>query len=474
MKKSIFGLFFGLLFLFVSSISTANAATEITVYSYERETPYYWGGYSSFNYDQGLAMIKDTRNFYLGTGLEEIEMEGVSMYLDPTSIQFKDLSCLRTKAFEQQFLYEPLNREKIYEENLDEEVIVSFEGNEIIGTLISYNPLVVKTEGRTVMISADAVKSIEFVNLPDYITEPTIKWKVNSYCDGDNQIQATYLTRGISWNVDYILTTDANQDKASLESWVTIDNKAGDFEDSEFTLVAGSPNVLETIQYYARYDYAPMMAMEETETGAAKGYSYAEEAFFEYHTYKLDQTIDLYKDEIKQIEFISADGISLEKEYILEARSEDIKANINFDNSETNSLGNPLPAGKVRIYVLNESGEDVGVGFAGENYIEHIAENEEISLTVGKVFDIIAKRTETDYNRISDCRESYSYKVELTNEKDEAVTVKVYDRFYGDWRIIETNNNNYIKESADEIYWNVNIPANGETTLTYTTERQWC
>jgi len=133
-----------------------------------------------------------------------------------------------------------------------------------------------------------------------------------------------------------------------------------------------------------------------------------------------------------------------------------------------------LPAGKVRIYVLNESGEDVGVGFAGEDYVEHTAENEEISLTVGKVFDIIAKRTETDYNRISDCRESYSYKVELTNEKDEAVTVKVYDRFYGDWRIIETNNNNYIKESADEIYWNVNIPANGETTLTYTTERQWC
>ena len=44
----------------------------------------------------------------------------------------------------------------------------------------------------------------------------------------------------MSWNADYIVKTNADDSKADLQGWVSIDNEAGTtYEDARLKLVAG-------------------------------------------------------------------------------------------------------------------------------------------------------------------------------------------------------------------------------------------
>ena len=90
---------------------------------------------------------------------------------------------------------------------------------------------------------------------------------------------------------------------------------------------------------------------------------------------------------------------------------------INFFNSEENGLGIPFPKGIIRVFKEDEA--DGSLEFIGEDNIDHTPKNENITITTGNAFDIVA-------NKYSEKRESLddsgSYRAELNmtvkNHKD--------------------------------------------------------
>jgi hypothetical protein len=136
---------------------------------------------------------------------------------------------------------------------------------------------------------------------------------------------------------------------------------------------------------------------------------------------------------------------------------------LNFNNSEGNNLGIPLPKGTVRVFTNDKAGK---LQFIGEDSIDHTPKDETISLFIGQAFDIVGERKQRDFSKYADWYE-YEWEVNLRNHKDADIVVTVLERTRGDWDIIDENYG-HTKGSNNEIEWQVPLKANGESTLTYT------
>jgi len=94
-----------------------------------------------------------------------------------------------------------------------------------------------------------------------------------------------------------------------------------------------------------------------------------------------------------------------------------------------------------------------------------------VRLKLGNAFDVTADRLQTDYakrgayGRFSHASES-AYKITLYNAKTEAVTVTVRETLPGDWKLLKESQQ-HKKLAAHQIEWQVKVPAEGQTQLTY-------
>ena len=85
---------------------------------------------------------------------------------------------------------------------------------------------------------------IIFPGVPEnLIAKPTLVWLAENSLLNGQQVEASYLTSGINWRSDYVVTLNDKDDKADLSGWVTIDNKSGaTYRNAKLKLVAGDVN----------------------------------------------------------------------------------------------------------------------------------------------------------------------------------------------------------------------------------------
>jgi hypothetical protein len=298
---------------------------------------------------------------------------------------------------------------------------------------------------------------------------PTLVWRLDAGRGGAADVEASYLTRGVSWSTDYVLQLDARGERAGLQAWVSIDNRSGGaFADARLLLVAGDINQV-------RPEPSPRLMMEAKATADYAG-GVREEALYDYHLYTLPGTTTLKDAQIKQVSLFAADGIGVKRHYRLGGQAwwyqgprpgqkaeEKVAVTLSFANRKDNGLGLPLPAGTVRVYGQAESG---GRQLLGEDRIDHTPKDEEVELRLGAAFDLVSERTQTDYRRIADNVHQSSYRLVLRNHKTEAVTIEVVEPTGGDWQLLESSLPAR-KRSVSALEFDVPVPAGGETVLTY-------
>jgi hypothetical protein len=204
---------------------------------------------------------------------------------------------------------------------------------------------------------------------------------------------------------------------------------------------------------------------------------FQEQAFFEYHLYDLQRKTTLKNNETKQISLLTASDLNIKKELVLNGQpyyfqgynnpgepiKEKIGVFIQFKNSKDNNLGQPLPAGIVRVYKADQSGAPQ---FVGENRIDHTPKDELIQMKLGDVFDVVAERKQTEYKTISRRVFEYAYEIKIRNHKEEAVTVIVNEPIGGDWEIV-TSTFPAQKTAAFAARFNVPVAKDGEAVLSY-------
>jgi hypothetical protein len=144
-----------------------------------------------------------------------------------------------------------------------------------------------------------------------------------------------------------------------------------------------------------------------------------------------------------------------------------------FDNTEANGLGVPLPKGRTRFYRRDDA--DGRLEFTGENTIDHTPKNETVKIYTGDAFDVVGERKRTDYvlsNRNDSAEESFE--IRLRNRKSEPVEVRVAERLYRwtNWEIVQKSHD-FTKTDSQDIEFRVTVPADGETVVTYRVRYNW-
>lgn len=418
-------------------------------------------------YNQDLALVKEKRNVNLNTGYNTIEYVNVASRIDPTSVMFKDTKYPETFVVEQNYQYDLVSSSKLLDKYLDKEISVTdSDGTTYTGTLLSHgNGIVLKTGSG--VVSLTEISKIEYPNAAGLLTKPTLVWQVYSTVAGSRDVLTSYLTGGMSWKANYIVKTNADDTKADVTAWVSVDNQAGtSFNNAKLKLVAGDVSRV----YDRSTQFAGFMYDVDSATEKVSPQSFVEESLFEYHLYTLDRTTTLKNNEIKQISLLSADDVPVNKEFIFDgAQDNKVRVVLEMINSEDMGLGMPLPKGVVRVYKADTSGQ---LQFLGEDRIDHTAKDEDVRVFVGHAFDITGERKQTEYKRIGDDVYRESYKITIKNHKSQQVDIVIVEHLYGDWDIITTSDE-YTKKDSKTIEYRISVPADGMKMVSFTAEHTY-
>ena len=433
-------------------------------------------------YNSNIGLVKDTRTLRrLPRGASQLRFMDVAQQINPTTVHIKSLTAPNAlEVIEQSYEYDLLNPQKLLDKYVGKEltlVLRKLENNteQLVptrATLLSNNSGQVWQVGGQIIINPTNIAEIRFDTLPaDLIAKPTLVWSLNNTGADTHTVEASYLTGGIGWRSDYVVVVNQNDTKADLNGWVTINNNSGTtYRNAELKLVAGDVNRVREQMEMGKSDVMRTAA-------AAPQQQFQEQSFFEYHLYTLGRQTTLKNNETKQISLLSASNFNVKKELVLNGQpyyyqgynnpgqpiKEKVGVFVEFKNSKENSLGQPLPAGVVRVYKADQTGAQQ---FIGENRIDHTPKDESVRVKLGDAFDVVAERKQTDYKSIARNVFEYAYEIRLRNHKEEAVTVVVNEPIGGDWEIV---NSSFPAEktAAFAARFNVPVAKDGEAVLTY-------
>jgi hypothetical protein len=428
-------------------------------------------------YNSDLALIRDQRKIDLKSGLNELAFIDVSGGIRPeTALLTAQGGGLAVT--EQNFDFDLLTPQKLLEKSVGNTIRV-IRTNPTTGADSSEDAKVLSVaEGMVVLQIGDRIETavpgrLVFSAVPPNLrARPTLVTKVLSEKAGPTTVALAYLSRGLSWQADYVASLSADEKTIDLNGLVTLTNQSGvTYKDAKLQLVAGQVN---QVQDMMRRDMAPAPMMAESMAAPKM----VQEQAFEYHLYRLDTPVTIQQNQTKQVALMAASGVPVTKQYLItdaanvwgrystsfgEAERVNATVKLKFVNDEKSKVGVPLPKGIVRVYKADSQGEAI---FVGEDSIDHTPKNEDVDLTLGQAFDITARAKQTDFEQISDRVYENEYEIEIKNAKADKVTVDLREQVPGDWKMIKESQE-HKKLDAHTAGWLIEVPANGSTKLTY-------
>lgn len=134
----------------------------------------------------------------------------------------------------------------------------------------------------------------------------------------------------------------------------------------------------------------------------------------------------------------------------------------------------PLPAGGISVFESDRGGR---TQLIGQGAIGHTAAGEELNIRTGTAFDVTATRTQTEYTTQPGPTRGRTigfgtWRVDLQNAKDSAVTVDVIEERRGEWTVV-TSSITAVRRSATRYVFPVVVPAKGKASVTYRVRMVW-
>ena len=315
--------------------------------------------------------------------------------------------------------------------------------------------------------------------------QAALQWHVRAGKAGDADFVLSYPMGGMAWRAEYRATVAKGDGcTLALDGAALVANRSGvTFDAAMLTLVAGEPNRVQQQQ----------TTLDRIEVSGSRMRSNAAPAptrrtSGEYHAYQIPTAARLTHGATERIAlFAPRPTIACERAYVVEADGADwqppqpllqpdyrgetgtlpVTATVSMDNTKAAGLGQPLPAGRVRVFD--------GADLLGESRLDHTADGAEIRLEVGKAFDLGAKRESSDFRLDRSGRTlTESFAITLTNAKSADAIVRVIEPLprWSEWEIVASSLPS-TKKDARHAEFNVPVPAGGETRLTYTVRYRW-
>lgn len=425
-------------------------------------------------YNNGLALVRDTRAVKLPSGESQLQFEDVAQQIRPETVGLKSKSAEGSVAIlEQNYEYDLISPNKLMEKYVGKKVKLQNFNSEITsGTveaeLLSMNEGPVYKVGNEIYLGHPG--NVVLPEIPEnLIAKPSLIWTLNNTA-GDQTLEVTYLTNGVSWSADYVITLAKEETSLGVAGWVTMNNQSGaTFTNAQLKLVAGEVNIAPPDMPRREMMYAAK-AMP-----AAAPPMPQEEAFAEYHLYTMPRRTTIKQNQSKQLALLNGEDVKCGKIYEYRGQEyfysqqvpptgeEHVSVFLQFRNEEKNGLGMPLPAGVMRVYQEDSEGM---LQFAGEDRIKHTPKDENVKLRLGEAFDVIGERVQKDYQVIASNVHESEFEITLRNHKETDISIDIVEPMPGDWRILQKSHE-FVKKDARTAVFSVPVKKDGEVKVTY-------
>jgi hypothetical protein len=432
-------------------------------------------------YNKDLALVEHVRPVNVPAGRHRIEFQGVSARIVPETVGFTSAGL---QLIEQNFDYDLLTPAKLMEKAVGQKVRIvrtntatGAETNEVAEVLSTTGGVVLRIANRIEVLRDDGLPArVIFDKVPENLrASPTLSVLANAASPVNGDVTLAYLSRGMSWTSDYVGVFDEKAGEISLQGWITLKNESGtSYQNARVQLVAGDINMVNgEEQWWIRYNqYRQPTARRSGGTEATNRQQLAD-----YYVYPINERTTLANNQTKQVSFLSASRVKASKGYeqsfygftsLDEPLSAEVR--VRFSNSKAAGLGEQLPSGIVRVYARDSRGQPQ---FVGEDRIGHSSGGSELALKIGEAFDVTVQPTVDSSSRISSRRAEYTMNYTVRNARSSPVTVTI--RQDGLWRFNEVSQESIKgrRTDADSFAWDVDVPANGESTLKVTIQQWW-
>jgi hypothetical protein len=470
-------------------------------------------------YNGGFAVVRENLQLQLQQGSNAVAVTGMTSTLEPDSVILRDPTGQRALSIlEQSYRNDPVSQERLLSmfegktirfEVRQGESVSTIEGKVIRSGYVPGNPTGYDRWGNWVGVTPQGQPVIEVggelrFSLPglplfpslgdDTVLQPTLGWTLATDSAGPLAAELAYMTGGFTWEADYNAVEEEGASVLDLVGWITMENHSGKtFREAKVKLMAGDVSKVseqDDMRLGMRRELAmsAKAGMEAVVTG---------KAFDEFHLYTVARPVTLRDRERKQVEFVRATGVPEKRLYVYDGAAPDGRPGMDWGNAdfrfagdwgtqghrkiwvirelrndEKSGLGLPLPKGKVRFYTRDKDGQ---LEFTGENLIDHTPRDETLRLYTGNAFDLVGERTRTDF-KISNAQDwmDESFEIKLRNHKQEAVTFTVVEHLYrwSNWEIRQ-NSQPFTKKDARTIEFSVEVPPDGEATVSYSVHYSW-
>lgn len=424
-------------------------------------------------YNNDLALVQDKRDLQLPGGRSRQEFPDVSARIRAETVT---LTGAGIGIVEQNFDYDLLSPSALMQKAVGETITI-VRINPATGAETRERARVLAANGGVVLQIGERIEVLRDDGLPvrvifDKVPEglrprPTLSVTLTAPRGGRQPVTLTYLTPGLAWEADYVALFDEAAGRMDVQGWITLNNQSGTaYRNADVVLVAGSVGT-NANRYGGSYSPQPPIRSAGTESAGR-------ERVGDFYLYPLPQRTTIAQAQQKQVSFLDVSGTPAQRAYEyrnawLGASDQPTGVNsvLRFSTSRAQGLGDALPAGTVRVYQRDTRGTPQ---FVGESRIGHTPMGSELGLTTGQAFDIKVQPTVEQRTRVSGdgSRWRTAMRYRLTNASPRAVTVLLSQTgLWGDTRIVSESQKSE-RTSADAALWRVQVPANGEASVTAT------
>jgi hypothetical protein len=421
-------------------------------------------------YNDGSALIEDTRSLALTKGEQDVQWSGIPVTTDASSVHLSSAKD-NLRLLQQSYRYDFAEAGRALELVRGRQVVcMTDQGKRFEGTLWAYDggAITLAVTGGLVVLQLAHIASIE-TPLPErpLSTIPTLSWRLWAATGGEQDVTAAYLATGVNWHAEYVLAVEANDRAGRLSGAASIENMSGaDFRDATVRLVAGSVHRIPEPRPPILFKSADRVEALQAAAGVPPSQT-TEAAVDEYHLYTLTRRVTMPDKETRQVALFDDADVHPRRiyRYDVQRNPVSILTELALTNDARNGLGMPLPGGRVRVYGAAPDGGSV---LLGEDRIGHVAKGDTLRVAVGVPFDLNVTRREVDTRRISDRETEQTWEATFRNRKSEDVTILWDEHLPGrDWRIIESSLP-YVRKDAMTVEFTVRVPAGKEATVRYT------
>ncbi len=433
-------------------------------------------------YNGNLGLVRDVREFNLVVGKNSLVFENVAEKMLPETVVLHGSDI---QVIEQNYNYNLQTPINIVDASIGKTVTTALWDEASGKTIFDKAKIIDSRYGRPILqfnygIEIDFPGRLIFDKLPEgLVSVPTLSAQIMTQKGGVQPLTLSYLTKGISWKVDYTAEM-LSDDKLNLWGWITLNNESGtDYKNASLQFVAGEVNQVNNgsgiqpraVMLSAKTQNADMAVM-----GKATALNQMPQELGSYYLYTLPFKTDVLNNQSKQLALLEKKNVTYQKEYKfvsplylwngLTGGSFDKQTPdeiVQLNNDKNAGLGEVLPQGVIRFYDKQQS---QNLAFLGENVFAQLAVGEKSELKLGKSFDLTAEGKVVNIQKVAPNAVEALIEIIFSNASDKNESVSFVQSFGSLWNMLEENIPAQNK-TAEKAEWQVSVPARGKTTLSY-------